>query len=132
MRKLIAAVAATVALAAVTGTTAGAQTVSKFSVQTVNSHPLHGARTNIIVGRLAEPGEAEFVGRFAAKFGRRQHVKAIASFNGRGRIKFAGSFRNNNRLQILGGSGVWNGASGKVKVHNIAHGEVILTFTVVQ
>ena len=131
MRKLIAAVAATVALAAVTGTTAGAQTVSKFSVQTVNSHPLHGARTNIIVGRLAEPGEAEFVGRFAAKFGRRQHVKAIASFNGRGTIKFAGNLRN-NRLQILGGSGVWNGASGKVKVHNIAHGEVILTFTVVQ
>jgi hypothetical protein len=130
MRKLIAAAVAVLALAAVTGTTAGAQTVSKFSVQTVNTHPLHGSGP-IQVGRLSEVGEPrETVGRFKARF-TRSHVKAIASFNGRGRIKFAGNLRN-NRLQILGGSGVWNGASGKVKVHNLPGPEVVLTFTVVQ
>jgi hypothetical protein len=130
MRKLFAATVAALALAAVTGTTAGAQTVSKFSVQTVNTHPLHGSGP-VQVGRLAEVGEPrEFVGRFAARF-TQNHVKAVASFNGRGRIKFAGNL-SNNRLQILGGSGVWNGASGKVKVHNLPGPEVVLTFTVVQ
>jgi hypothetical protein len=132
MRKLIAAMVAALALAAVTGTTASAQTVSTFSVQTVNTHPLHGGQTNIAAARLAEPGEAEFVGRLLAKFGSGNKVHAIASFNGRGRIRFAGNFGNNNKLHITGGSGVWNGASGKVKVHNIGGGEVILSFTVVQ
>jgi opacity protein-like surface antigen len=132
MRKLIAVAVAALALAAVTATTAGAQTVSKFSVQTASSHSTHhGSR---LVGRLTEVGEtsqSETVGFYKADFTSRTRVRVVAVFPD-GKIKFKGEFRNNNRLQIVGGTRRWDGASGKVKLHNAGGGEVVFAFTVVQ
>jgi hypothetical protein len=133
MRKLIAATVAALALAAVTGTTAGAQTVSKFSVQTASTHG-HRTSTGFVVhGRLAEVGEpSETRGFFKAKFSgpRGRHVRAVFFFPD-GKIKANGD-QNHGKVPIVGGTSRWNGASGKVKIHGIAHGEAILTFTVVK
>ena len=130
MRKLIAATVAALALAAVTGTTAGAQSVSTFSVQTVGSHSTHhGTRLLATLSEVGEPGEA--VGALKVDFTSRTSVRAVAFLSG-GKLKFKGEFRNNNKLHIVGGTRAWDGASGKVKVHNLPGPEVVLSFTVVQ
>lgn len=130
MRKVMAAIIAALALAAVTATTAGAQSVSSFSVQTASQHSTHhGSR---LLGRLTEVGEpSETVGTFKADFTSRARVRLVAFFPD-GKIKAKGEFRNNNKLHIVGGTRRWDGASGKVKIHNISGGDVVLSFTVVQ
>lgn len=133
MRKLIAVTVAALALAAVTAATAGAQTATKFSVQTASSH---GHRTSTgfrVTGRLAEVGESsETVGTFKADFSgpRGRHVRFVGFFPD-GKIKANGN-QSNNKVPIVGGTRRWNGAGGKVNIGNLPHtGNVILTFTVV-
>ncbi len=134
MRKFIAVTVAALALAAVTATTAGAQTATKFSVQTASSHGHRTTNGFVIHGRLAEVGESsETVGFFKAKFTgpRGRHVRLVAFFPD-GKIKANGD-QSNNKIPIVGGTSRWNGASGKVNIHNLPNtGNVILTFTVVQ
>jgi hypothetical protein len=133
MRKLMVAVAATLALAAVTAQTASAQTVTKFSVLTARSHGHRITNGFAIRGALVVPGDRDDVlGSFKARFtGQRgRHVRAVFFFPD-GKIKANGN-QSNNKVPIVGGTRRWNGASGKVNIGNLPHtGNVILTFTVV-
>jgi hypothetical protein len=50
-----------------------------------------------------------------------------------GSLKVKGVFGpTDHQLNIVGGTGRWNGAGGKVKLHNAGHGAERYTFTVVQ
>jgi hypothetical protein len=133
MRKLIAAAVAAVSLAAVTATTAGAQTATKFSVRTASPKG-HETSTGFVAhGRLAEVGDpSETVGSYKLRFSgpHLRHLRSVFVFPD-GKIKAVGN-PNHNKTPIVGGTGRWNGASGKVKVTNLPGLNVILTFTVVQ
>lgn len=136
MRKLIPAAIAALALASVTATTAGAQTVTKFSVVTLtkSSHP--SGNSIIVRHAVVEPGERnEVLGRDVAKFTPRgQRVRArIVFFFADGSLKVKGVFGpGDNKLAIIGGSGRWNGASGKARLRSAGAGAERYSFTVVQ
>jgi hypothetical protein len=66
------------------------------------------------------------------------HLKLRVHIFGAGYLKARGKFlenrprRQNNRLIIIGGSGEFNGAAGKVIVHSLRRGSSLLTFDFVQ
>jgi hypothetical protein len=130
VRKLIATAAIAALAAGAIASTAGAQTVSKFSVQTVTtSHHVVGG-VDIDRGRLAEVGErSETVGFFKAK-SRGNHLRAVFFFPD-GKIKANGNFTH-AKVPIVGGTRRWNGASGKLKFRPLGEEDAVLTFTVVQ
>jgi hypothetical protein len=135
MRRLIALAAAAAALVAITAT-AGAQTVTRFSVITLtrSSHP--AGHSIIVRHRVVEPGErSEVLGHDIAKFTPRgQRVRArIVFYFADGSLKVKGVFGpGDNKLAIIGGSGRWNGASGKAKLRSAGPGAERYTFTIVQ
>ena len=135
MRKVIAATVATLSLAAVTATTAGAQTVTKFSViaLTAVQHPTANHHF-VIKGPLVRPGDRDDVlGSFKAEFSgpqRNSHLRGVFFFPD-GKIKVNGN-QAHNKAPIVAGTRRWNGASGKMKITNLPGPNVILTFTVVQ
>jgi hypothetical protein len=109
---------------------ASAQTVSKFSVI---AKPTSGHRSGpnhfVVRGRLVQPGDRDdILGHFKARFARHGRIHAVAIFPD-GKIKFQGQ---GNRIPIIGGTGRWNGAAGKVLIHNLRRNAALLTFTVVQ
>jgi hypothetical protein len=135
-RKLmIGGVVATVSLAGLTAA-AEAQTASKFSViaLTRSSHP--SGSSIIVRSTLVEPGErSEVLGHDLAKFTPRgDRVRArIVFFFADGSLKAKGVFGpGDDKIAIIGGSGRWDGASGKVKLRNAGPGAERYTFTVVQ
>jgi len=136
MRKSFVAAALAALVIGVLAAPAGAQTVSKFSVITLtkSSHPSGGSI--IVRSRLVEPGERnEVLGHGLAKFTPRgQRVRArIIFYFADGSLKAKGVFGpGDNKLAVVGGSGRWNGASGKVKLSNAGHGAERYSFTVVQ
>jgi hypothetical protein len=138
MRKvlLIAAVAA-LAIAGIAATAASGQVVSKFSVVAVARHEHVVGNTDVIGGVLKPVGGGGVIGRFKIKetplSGGREREHAITFFRGEGLIKFKGvEGAGDNRLQIIGGTGVWNGASGKVLTRGLSETRELLTYTVVQ
>lgn len=65
-------------------------------------------------------------------------IKALVHIFDEGYLKVRGKFlrnrpsRQNNRLIIVGGSGAYNGAAGKVRVHGLGGSNSLLTFDFVQ
>jgi hypothetical protein len=145
MRKvLVIAAVAAMAVAAVAATAASGQVASKFSVIAVTRHA-HG---NIIGGQLFSVGEgrgddSHSVGSFKAKItpkpGGKVRVRANTFFRGEGGgddgglIKFLGNIgRGDNRVNIIGGTGAFNGVGGKVKLHALSRTRELLRYTIVQ
>src|SRR5262245_40507572 len=138
MRKvlLIAAVAA-LAITGIIATAASGQVVSKFRVVAVARHEHVVGNTDVIGGVLQPVGEENVIGRFKIKetpiSGDREREPANTCFRGDGLIKIKGvEGAGDNRLQIIGGTGVWNGASGKVLTQGLSGHRELLTYTVVQ
>jgi hypothetical protein len=130
-RVLLTALAATVAVAALAAGTAGAQTVTKFSViEKVKS----GKRTDccfVTTGVLLSPTTGAKVGTDEVKFNRTHpHVGGVAFFPD-GKLKIAGDLRH-QKVPVVGGTRRWNGASGKLKFEPLTNRKTLLTFTVVQ
>jgi hypothetical protein len=86
---------------------------------------------------LKPVGGGNVIGRFKIKetpiSGGREREHGITFFRGEGLIKFKGvEGAGDNRLQIVGGTGVWNGASGKVLTRGLSERRELLKYTVVQ
>jgi hypothetical protein len=131
MRRFLWVGALVAVLGAVIVSTAGARIESRFSVlaHQTSGHPV--GNHFISRGRLVQPGDRDdVVGRYRAKFSRHGGVHAIAKFPD-GTIKIQGN-GSAHRVPIIGGTGRWNGAAGKVKTRNLRHGYTLLTFIVVQ
>jgi hypothetical protein len=138
MRKVLLALAlaAIVALAGVA--TAGARTETRFTVLEIQKSSHRVGDSFVAHGALYALGGGR-VGRDVVKVTqvgkRRLRVKALARFRGQGSLKVKGVLGrglNNNRVPIIGGKGAFNGAAGKVKVHNLHHNRTLLTFAFVQ
>jgi hypothetical protein len=129
---LLGVVAALAVLAAaVFSASAGARTESRFSVVADPTHGHAHANAFHLRGRLRDPGDLDdIVGHFRATFKRGGHFRGIFNF-GNGKLKANGD-QARHRVPVVGGSGVWNGAAGKLKVHNLSHNRALLTFVVVQ
>ncbi len=132
----IAAVAATASArnAKTTTTTLRVVEIRKSSQQT--------RRSFITRGVLVQPGDRnDVVGHDVVKFTPRKHhgrhnqlgVKGVAHFRDRGSLKVqGGAGPGDNRLPIIGGTGDFNGAAGKLKTHNLGKRKTLLTFIFVQ
>ena len=60
-------------------------------------------------------------------------VKGVAHFRGQGSLKVqGGAGPGDNRVPIVGGTGAFNGAGGKLETHNLGHKMTRLTFIFVQ
>jgi hypothetical protein len=131
LRKLIAPVAVAALASGATAATAGAQTVTKFSVVALVKHGHRITGGFEIRGKLVEPGDRDdVVGTFEATFKRRNHTRFVAFFPD-GKLKANGNDEN-RKLPIVGGTRRWNGASGKLVHHSLGENAEFLTFTVVQ
>ena len=131
------AVLAFVAIAA----TASARTETRFSAIDIKTSVRHVNRTTIIQrGRLVNPFDRdEVVGHDVVKISfhpksRSARVRAIAFFRGQGSLKVKGHLGSgrNNRIPIIGGTGAFNGAAGKLKLHDLSSRRTLLTFIFVQ
>jgi hypothetical protein len=85
-----------------------------------------------LVGHLRGVGTPCGNGCFRLKI--RVHIFGAGDLKVRGKFLENRPHRQNNRLIIVGGSGEFNGAAGKVTVHSLAHprGSSLLTFDFVQ
>ena len=129
-RVLLIGVLAAVAMAAVVAT-AGARTESKFSlIEVQKAHHRVGNRF-ITHGALYTTG-GTFVGTDRVKFARRGHgyIHAVARFGG-GALRAQGHI-NASRIIIVGGSGRWNGAAGKINFRPLSRRKTLLRFAIVQ
>jgi hypothetical protein len=110
--------------------TASAQTASKFSVIAIKTSAHRAGPSHFVVhGRLVQPGDRDHVlGTFKYRVSRHFRVHAVAFFPD-GKIRVQGK---GNRLPIVGGTGRWNGAAGKLLVRTLGNRASLLTFTVVQ
>jgi hypothetical protein len=137
MRKVLLGILAAVVAVAVVSAPASAQRVTKIGVIEIRKARHHHGNVNTARGLLVHRGVP--VGHDVIKFTvlghRRARLRAIAYFTGRGSLKVKGVIsgrNNNNRLPIIGGTGAFNGAAGKVKVNNLGHQRAHLTFVFVQ
>jgi hypothetical protein len=130
-RVLLLGLAVAVASAALAAATAGAQTVTKFSVvEKVKT----GKRTDccfVTTGVLLSQTTGGVVGTDKVKFNQtRPHVGGVFYFPD-GKLKVAGDLRH-QKVPIVGGTRRWDGASGKLKFNPLSRRKTLLTFTVVQ
>jgi hypothetical protein len=133
MRKLIAGLAVAALGVGVVASTAAAQTVSKFSVLAITKVAHQRDQTFVIKGPLAVPGDrSDHIGSFKARFSgpNGRHLRAVFFFSD-GKLKVNGR-QDHHKAPIVGGTGRWNGASGKAKFHSRPHDAELVTFTVVQ
>jgi hypothetical protein len=114
------------------GATAGAADTTRFSVIAVpiNDHQLD-ANHFFERGRLVEPGErSEVLGAYRLVLNSRTGHTHLVLFFDDGRIKAIGDQHGRvPDLPIVGGSGRFNGADGKVSFHLLPHGRARLTIT---
>ena len=137
LRKLISTTAVSGLAVGLVAATAAAQSATRFSIVTLtkSSHP---SGHNIIVrSQLVEPAErSEVIGHGLARFTplARNRVRARIVFHfADGSLTVKGVFGpTDNRLNIIGGTGRWNGAGGEVRLHNAGPGAERYTFTVVR
>lgn len=117
--------------AAVLAPTAGARSESRFRVIADSTSHKQRQHTFILKGKLREPhNRSNVLGHFRAKFRKGGHINAVFTFDN-GKIKANGN-QNNNKVPIVGGTRHWNGAAGKLLIHNRKHNQALLKFDVVQ
>lgn len=144
-RALLTAFLLAIAIGAVAATASARSartTTTKIQVVEIqkSSRPTH--HSFISRGVLVQPGDRDdVVGHDVVKFTPRKghghqnqlEVKGVAHFRDRGSLKVqGGAGPGDNRLPIIGGSGDFNGAAGKLKTHNLGHKRTLLTFIFVQ
>jgi len=138
MRRIFLAVALAAIAVAAMAATASAQRVTTIRVVAVQTSQHRSGHSFIAKGRLAEPGHlSDVVGRYQAKFTPRGHrgvrIRGVASFFGQGTLKVKGVQRpRDNRILVIGGTGHFNGAAGKLKTRNLSKRNTRLTFVFVQ
>src|SRR6266516_6772532 len=109
---------AAVAIAAIAAS-ASAQTATKFSVVAVNKSSQRSGHSIIVRQRLLQPGNlSNQVGHATVKITprhRRVRIRGVGVFRGEGSLKVRGTEGpGDNRLPIIGGTGEFNGAAGKL------------------
>ncbi len=129
MRKLTALAATVVLVFAVMAATAAARTESRFSLIEVAKSQHRAGNKFITHGNLYTTG-GSFVGTDRVKFSRKGNIHAVAHFGG-GTLKAQGN-ANASRILVVGGSGRWNGAAGKINFHSLSHRKTLLRFAIVQ
>jgi hypothetical protein len=130
MRRLIFTAVIAMLVAAALAASAVARSESRFGVLADGTHQIKRQHAFILKGKLREPhNRSNVVGHFRAKFRRGGHVAAVFTFDN-GKIRANGN-QNHNKVPIVGGTRHWNGASGKVLIHNRKH-NALLRFVVVQ
>jgi hypothetical protein len=129
-RVILVGVIAAVAVAALAAT-AGARTESRFTlIETAKSQHRAGNHT-ITHGVLALATDPDdIIGTDRVKFNRKGNIHARAHFGG-GTIKAQGNV-NASRILIVGGSGRWNGAAGKINFRSLSRRKTLLRFAIVQ
>ncbi len=129
MRRFTALVIAVVLALAVMAASAAARTESKFSLIEVAKSQHRAGNKFITHGNLYTTG-GSFVGTDRVKFSRKGNIHARAHFGG-GTLKAQGN-ANASRILIVGGSGRWNGAAGKIKFRSLSRRKTLLRFAIVQ
>ena len=131
MRRLILVGIVAALVAAVLVPTAGARSESRFRVIADSTSHKERQHAFILKGKLRDPNNrSNVLGHFRAKFRRGGHIAGVFTFDN-GKIKASGN-QNNNKVPIVGGTRAWNGASGKLLIHNRKHNQALLKFVVVQ
>lgn len=131
MRRLIFTAVIAMLVASALAASAGARSESRFRVIADGTHHKQREHAFILKGKLRVPhNRSDVVGHFRAKFRRGGHIRAVFTFDN-GKIKATGDL-NHNKVPIVGGTRHWNGASGKVLIHNRKHNDALLKFVVVQ
>lgn len=147
MRKVFLVVSLVAVATAAIAATASARTETRFSVVHVDTsgHP-SGHNTLIQRGRLLLPTTHRVVGHDVIKLTLhpRRHtarIRIVARFRGQGSLKakgIVGANKNPSRIPIIGGTGAFNGAAGKLKAHGLSRHRgggiktTLLTFIFVQ
>ena len=132
MRKLIAIAALAAVMTALTGGTAGALTVTKFSGLTLaRGRDDFGRHSFVYHGRLVRLHHHQDViahWRARVHYGHRGHEGEVFFFPD-GKLKASGTqdHLHHWKIPIVGGTGAWNGASGKIKFRF-----ALLHFTVIR
>jgi hypothetical protein len=138
MRRIFLAVALAAIVMAAVAATASAQRVTTIRVVATQTSQHRSGHSFIARGRLAEPGNlSDVVGRYQAKFTPRPHhrvrIRGVASFFGQGTLKVKGiEGPRDNRILVIGGTGHFNGAAGKLKTRSLSRRNTLLTFAFVQ
>lgn len=128
----------TVLAAAAIVATATALQATKLRVVTHHEHARRIAHGFIVRGQLVDAANRRNrVGRFEATFRplghHRVRIRAVAVFDRIGSLKAKGvEGPGDNRLPIIGGTGAFNGAAGKLITRNIRNDHTLLTFVFVQ
>jgi hypothetical protein len=131
MRRLILIGIVAALAAAVLAPTAGARSESTFKVIADSTSHKERKHAFILTGKLRDPNNrSNVVGHFRAKFRRGGHLGAVFTFDN-GKLRASGN-QKNHRVPIVGGTRAWNGAAGKLLIHNRKHNQALLKFDVVQ
>jgi hypothetical protein len=131
MRRLIFTAVIATLVAAVFASSSVARSESRFRVVADPTNQKERQHAFVVKGKLRESRQSsDVVGHFRAKFRRGGHIAATFTFDN-GKIRASGN-RNHNKVPIVGGTRKWNGAAGKVLIHNLKHNEALLRFVVVQ
>src|SRR5437764_8724279 len=131
MRRVITLVVIAALAFAALAATAAARTESRFNLVEIVKSAHRSGNTVVTHGKLVVPGDRDdVVGVDRVKFSRTGNIHAVAHFPD-GSIKAQGN-ADANRIIIVGGSGRWNGAAGKIKFHSLSHRRTLLHFAVVQ
>ena len=116
---------------------AGARTETRFSVVAVQKSQ-HNSGSGFIVRERLFALNGVAVGHDHLKITPRGHnavrIRAVAFFRGQGSLKVKGIVGRgrNSRLPIIGGTGDFNGAAGKLKTHSLSGRKTLLNFIFVQ
>ena len=131
MRRLVFAAVIATLVAAVFAASAAARSESRFRVIADPTHQVQRQHAFVLKGKLRQPhNRSNVVGHFRAKFRKGGHLAATATF-ANGKIRVSGN-QKNHKVPIVGGTRAWNGAAGKLLIHNLKHNEALLKFVVVQ
>jgi hypothetical protein len=136
MRRVLLLAGVTALAVAAMAASASAQRTTTLSVIAVQKSQHRVSHTRFISkGALVRSNRV--VGHYRARFtfrrhSRNTHINAVAKFR-RGSLKVNGTQGpGDNRVPIIGGTGRFNGAAGKLKTHNLGHNQTLLTFVFVQ
>ena len=140
MRRVLALAVVTALAVVAIGATASAQRVTKFSVVAIQKSQRRVSNRSLISkGRLAQVGNlSNTVGHYHARFTFRRktrtaRIRAVAFFGRHTSLKAKGiQGPHDNRLPIIGGTGAFDGAAGKLKTRNLGRNRTLLTFAFVQ
>jgi hypothetical protein len=139
VRRVLLLVGLTTLAVAAIAATASAQRVTKLRVITYRQHGHRVSHNSFLIRGLLKDAanRSNRVGRFEAKFTRRPHhrtaVRAVAIFDRTGSLKVKGvQGPRDNRIPIIGGTGAFNGAAGKLITRDLRGNHTLLTFLFVQ